>query len=135
MSSIVFVNKSLKNDKIDWPVTCSQANPTLNLNPIGTNYGKDKNSAYETLVPPIKDKFYKELYLSVLAVCDGLKVKFKVAPTFLRDFNISYKNMYTILGVDAWTDISYTLLNKFTSFKGNETDGGGQYELIIVNIL
>ena len=132
MSSLVFVNKKL-TEQDNWPVTGSQSNPSLNLNPIGTEYGLNKNTVYEKFVPAEirkHGKIYEELYMAVIAVFDGLNVKFKMLDIYLGMFSSTYTSIFTTYGLNDWVDISYVFLNVLTSYKGNQTYGGGQYAFI-----
>ena len=135
MSSLVFVDKKLTSQP-NWSITGSQSNPSLNLNPIGTDYGATKNEKYEKLVPDkIKKhgKTYEELYMAVLAVFDGLSVKFKFLDTNrVNNFSLLYAKIFNTYGLAAWVDVSYTLLNVLSSYKGNQTYGGDQYSMALI---
>jgi hypothetical protein len=134
MSSLVFVDKGLTS-QTNWPITGSQSNPSMNLNPIGTDYGVSKNKSYEKLVPAEikkRGKIHEELYMAVLAVFDGLSVKFKFLDTNrVGNFSLLYAKIFKTYGLAAWVDVSYTLLNVLSSYKGNQTYGGDQYSMAL----
>lgn len=141
MSSLVFVDKKLTLKQKDWSISGSQAFPSLNLNPINTNYGTVQNELYAKYVPiEIKNisknsgsKIHEELYMAVIAVFDGLKIKFKSLQNILYNFSLLYTNVLLIYGLEEWVKVSYTLLSTLTSYKGNQTYGGEQYKMVIIN--
>lgn len=141
MSSLVFVDRKLTSSQKDWPITGSQANPSLSLNPINTNHGTQQNELYAKYVPAeIKQqgKTYEELYMAVVAVYDGLKVKFKFnysQDLTLKGFCMLYTDILEIYGFYQWINVSYALLSVLTSYKGNQTYGGSQYTMILVSPL
>lgn len=135
MSSLVFVNRKLTFTQKDWPSSGSQAFPSLNLNPINTNYGDAQNELYAKYVPieiaGSGSKIHKELYMAVVAVFDGLKVKFKFESQndILFQFSLMYTDVLLVYGLEEWVNVSYTLLSVLTSYKGNQTYGGYQYKM------
>jgi hypothetical protein len=129
-SSLIFVSKQYQLQK-DWAKNGAQAFPNLNLAPITTNYGEEKAKKYEDLIPEIiKNSNYSNLYISVISIYDGLNVYFKFS-------NENFKNLYNSIiesfSIVEWREISYSLLSKLSSFKGNQTYGGEQYTLNILN--
>ena len=138
MSSLIFVSASYqRSQKSKWAINAAQGYPQLNLTPVGTDFGKDKNQKYISFVPQkLKDlgnREYTDLYLSVLAIYDGLTVYFTQGKNVsdLVAFSPLYQSILDNFELEGWRDISYTLLSKLSSFKGNQTYGGQQYEWVL----
>jgi hypothetical protein len=134
MASLVFVSEEYMKIK-DWNKNGSQAYPNLNLGVIGTDYGKDKEKKYNNLIPDklykLGDKKYIELYLAVMTIYDGLNVYFSYNDKHAAHISL-FKPVYdTVLkgfDIKEWVEISYAILAKLSSFKGNQTYGGQQYK-------
>ena len=139
MSSLIFVTKTYMKTT-GWQKNGAQAYPALNLAPINSDYGKDKERRYRNMLPEklieSNDKFYTELYISVLSVYDGLNVYFSypdINGSHLANFKPTYDSILRSFSLTEWRDISYALLEKLSSFKGNQTYGGSQYVWSFVN--
>jgi hypothetical protein len=155
MSSIVFVNENYQKNK-DWNISATQAFPNLGLCPYGTKYGVEAMETYKSLIPgakyvedyknlviaapknypPIDERmtFVKELndgmiklYTSVLATFEGLKMYFSNIKLVKNKFFDVYCSTAIRFRVNDWKKISYALLSKMSSFKGNQSYGGSQY--------
>lgn len=130
MSSLIFVSEKFQEQK-DWHITGAQAYPYLNLSPIDTLYGEEKIKKYGKMIPEkIKSSGYSDLYMTILSIYDGLNVYFSYdnEATHLSNFQETFKNIVEGFDIKEWANISYALLSKLTSFKGNQTYAGPPYK-------
>ncbi len=134
MSNIVFVNENYQKKK-EWSKYAAQAYPQFGLCPFGTKYGKEAMEKYRKEIPKnitnLKDENANNLYMSVLATFNGLSIYFSNINIMEKQFALKYVLMtsFADLPIESWRKISYALLAKMGSFKGNNTYGGTQYTI------
>jgi hypothetical protein len=131
MSSLIFVSEEYQKNN-NWPIFGAQAFPNLNLAPVKVVYGTEKNDMYKGMIP--KEIIGTEninLYMSVLAIYDGLSVYFKMHDDVYTFNKKTYQSIIAYFTIDEWKEISYAFLAKFAFFKGNKTYGGSMYNLYV----
>src|SRR5579862_1991559 len=134
MSSLIFVSEQFQT-QINWQITGPQAHPYLNLSPMDTTFGEEKIRKYGKMFSEkIEKAGYADLYITILSIYDGLNVYFSYDnKSHLLDFQKNYKDIANNFSIEEWKNISYALLSKLTSFKGNQTYGGTPYIWVLLD--
>ncbi len=138
--SYLFIDEKYKNTLgAKWITTITTSYFQRKLYPVESETGKENYEKYETLtttlpsvaLPKVSVRNY---YFAVLNKLESLENKFNMSPVTLKLLATDLLRFAEKLPEEQFMVILTELLAKFSSFKGNQTYGGGKYSLEYLNL-
>lgn len=134
--SYLFIGENYKNKLgSNWIATVTSCVIGRKLYPFGSSYGTREYEKYENLVKnkPASKMITKEttklFYFAVLNKLESLEDRFQIKSNVLPDLAEHLLDISLYVPEDSFLMFLTELMTKFSSFKGNQTYGGGKYTL------
>jgi hypothetical protein len=135
--SLIFVPESGTKKK-NWSTNLALSKPDLGLTTFSVTEKENLNKYAVHLSNDVKSiltsDLDKNLFFTVGARLEGLKVYFDFGWDPVEAFLQRQKNIMVAYGLEHWRTIAYAIIEKFATFKGNQTYGGSQYRLNIGDV-
>lgn len=134
--SYLFIDEQYKKRLgANWIYTVTSSVFGRKLFPVGSSYGAKEYAKYEGIVKDksptkiIGNEVVRNYYFAVLNKLESLEDRFDVLPHVLPDLADHLLSIFSLIPEDSFLLILTELMAKFSSFKGNQTYGGGKYML------
>ena len=136
--SYLFIDESYKNKLgAGWISTITSSVFGRKLYPIGSSYGEKEYAKYENILvyagklpsKIIKNDAVRNYYFAVLNKLESLEDRFDISRDTLAGMAHHLLDIFLFIPEESFLDILTELMAKFSSFKGNQTYGGGKYQL------
>lgn len=136
LASYLFISEKYKKSLgTNWISVITYSTIGRKLYPIGSSYGSKEYGKYENLVKGMKasaiitKESVRNYYFSVLNKLESLEDRFNIEKTLLLDMATHLLTLARYVPEDSFIMILGVVMEKFSSFKGNQTYGGGKYML------
>lgn len=134
--SYLFVGENYKNSLgSNWISTITSSVFGRKLYPVESSYGLKEYAKYEKLIKEkspvliIKNEAIRNYYFTVLNKLESLEDRFIIMKNVLDDLADHLLSIFVEIPEQLFLNILTELMAKFSSFKGNQTYGGGKYHL------